>query len=381
MSTLSTTRRPSALRPARPGVPWKTVLTLAVAMSCAASFWLVSLQGAIGVPERNRTPFATSLLLSVVVLPVLALGVLGTLTLAMRWFGPVLRGPRSVLIAGLLVVAVGTLIGLGAIVASSTYDYSQQLNQIQTAHGMVPCTGSCVPREQHDILVLHVRGVLLVGRWLLLTNLVLVAWIVAMWGGRIKLITSSTTAPDDEAADQETLPAGGLSDDVRLLLVGALGGAAVIHAAVIREHLSEWPAAGLFFVALTVAEIVVAGLVLGRLGGRTALLAATALSVVPLAVWLWSRTLGLPFGPEAGIPEAVAVPDVLACFLEIGAALAALALLTPRRLVRPPLSAHAKGLAVLALVAITTIGFAATGPAWFDAFGVAASQTGMEMPQ
>ena len=48
--------------------------------------------------------------------------------------------------------------------ASSLYDYSLQLHHIQTGMaGMSPCTGACVPREQHDILVLHLRGVLLVG--------------------------------------------------------------------------------------------------------------------------------------------------------------------------------------------------------------------------
>ena len=60
MSTLSTIHRSRAVRPARPGVPWATVLTLAVAMSCACGFWLVSLQGAIGAtrtrPGRRSPP-------------------------------------------------------------------------------------------------------------------------------------------------------------------------------------------------------------------------------------------------------------------------------------------------------------------------------------
>jgi hypothetical protein len=52
-----------------------------------------------------------------------------------------------------------------------------------------------------------------------------------------------------------------------------------------------------------------------------------------------------------------------------------MALLSPGRLARPPHSAHALSLAVLVLVAITLIGFVATGPSWFDAFGTGASQT------
>src|SRR4051812_34360887 len=177
MATLSTIKRYRAVHPARLGVPWATALTLAAAMSCSCAFWLVSLEGAIGVPERTKTPFATSLMLSVALLPVFCGFVLGALTLVMRWFGPVLQGTRPVLTTALLLLTGGTLVGLAAIVASSLYDYSVQLDHIQVGmHGMAPCTGACIPREQQDIFGLHIRGVLLVGRWLLLTNAVLVAW-------------------------------------------------------------------------------------------------------------------------------------------------------------------------------------------------------------
>ena len=377
MSTLSTIKRSRAVRPARPGVPWATVVMLAVAMSCACGFWLVSLEGAIGAPERAGTPFATWLMLSAAILPVFCGAVLGVLILAMRWFGPVLRGSRAVVITAVLLVAAGTLVGVAAIGASSLYDYSLQLPQIQSGmHAMAPCAGSCIPREEHDVLVLHVRGVLLVGRWLLLTNLVLVAWLVAMWGGRIRLVTGSTD--DDAAVDRQTAGEGRTVHDVRLVLVGALAGAAVIHAAVVREHLDEWTAAGVFFIVLTTAEVLVACLLLGRRRGRGLLLGAAAISVTPLVAWLWSRTVGLPFGPEPGVAEAVGVPDVLACALEVVALLAVLGLLHGR-LVRPPLSAHTRGLAVLALIAVTVIGFAAAGPSWFDAFGVSAAHSTMEM--
>ena len=72
---------------------------------------------------------------------------------------------------------------------------------------------------------------------------------------------------------------------------------------------------------------------------------------------------------------------MLACALEVGALLAVLALLKPSRLVRRPPSAHTRGLAVLALIAVTAIGFAATGTTWFDAFGVSASHSSMEMSE
>ncbi len=380
MSTLSTIKRSRAVRPARRGVPWATVVTLAVAMSGACGFWLVSLQGAIGATERAGKPFATWLMLSAVILPVFCGVVLGALTLAMRWFGPVLRGPRKVLLTAVLLVAAGTLAGVATIGASSWYDYSLQLPHIGGGmHAMAPCAGACIPREQHDILALHVRGVWLVGRWLLLTNAVLVAWLVAMWGGRIRLATGSTD--DDASVDHPTSREGAPFDDLRLLLVGALVAAAVIHAAVVPEHLEEWTAAGVFFIVLTAAEVVVASLLLGRRRGRVVLLGAAALSITPLVAWLWSRTSGLPFGPEPGVAEAVGVPDLLACGLEVVALVAVLALLLdPGRRVRP-VSPHGRGLAVLTLIAVTAIGFAATGPSWFDAFGVSAGHSTMEMSE
>src|SRR5262245_18864303 len=293
MSTLSSVRRPRALRPGRAGVPWVTVAVLGLALSCSTAFWLVSLEGAIGATERFRTPFATWLMLSVALLPIMALAVLGVLMLALRWYGAELRGTGRVVLTGLMLVAASTLVGLAAIVASSAYDYSLQLPHVSGMNDMAPCTGACVPREQHEIFYLHVHGVFLVGRRLLLTNVVIVAWLVAMGGGRIRLVSRR-----DRAGDAST-SGGTRVDDARLLLGGALAGAAVIHAAVIYEHLQEWPAAGAFFIALTVAEAVAAVLLLTGLGGRL-LLGIAALSVLPLVVWCGSRTTGLPFGPEAG---------------------------------------------------------------------------------
>ena len=71
----------------------------------------------------------------------------------------------------------------------------------------------------------------------------------------------------------------------------------------VPEHLGEWPAAGGFFVVLTLAEVAAAALVVTR--RRWALPMALAVSVGPLLLWLWSRTLGMPFGPDPWVPEAV----------------------------------------------------------------------------
>jgi putative NADH-flavin reductase len=94
---------------------------------------------------------------------------------------------------------------------------------------------------------------------------------------------------------------------------------AVIHLAVVPEHAREWPAAAVFFVALTVAELVLAAVVLTGTS-RRALLVGGAVSLASALLWAASRTVGLPVGPEAFRPEAVAAPDLLATALEAFAA-------------------------------------------------------------
>ena len=106
-------------------------MPLAVVLAYADGFWLISLRGAVGSIERTREPFASWLRESTLALPVFVLAVLGALTLAARWFGPVLRKPKTVVAAALLVVAAGTLVGIAGLAASSAYDYHLQSSQLQ----------------------------------------------------------------------------------------------------------------------------------------------------------------------------------------------------------------------------------------------------------
>ena len=125
---------------------------------------------------------------------------------------------------------------------------------------------------------------------MLLTNLVLVGWVVA----------SGRPAGPRDAPARGPAPRRRVHD-LRPLLVAGLVGSAAIHAAVVPEHLTEWAAAGSFFVVLTLAELALgtacssgSPAVLGRRGrglGR------------PLVLWLVSRTVGLPFGPEPWHPR------------------------------------------------------------------------------
>lgn len=360
------------------GVPWGTVAALAVGLSFADQFWAVSLREAVGAVQRTGSPFSAWWHEATVLLPAYAVAVLAALTVATRRYGPVLRTRRALGATVLLVVAAGTVVSTAVLVVSAAYDYHLQKQGLAMMSAMrATCTGACLDSQRHATLAAHVTGVLYVSRWLLLTNVVLVGWLVAMWAGRLRL---TVTRP--------ARPGRWYSPGRRGLLAGALVGAAAIHAAVTPAHLDEWPAAGTFFLLLTVAELAVAALLMLRLDEPVVLRAAAAVSVGPLVLWLWSRTAGLPFGPGTGAREAVGVADVMACALELAALCVAVALLraSPGGPASPHATepvrvhaAHARALVVTALVAATVLGVSASGLAPLDAFGVARAGSPGEM--
>lgn len=381
--TAPATQRQGAV-PGRPAVPWATVLPLAVVMAYSDGFWMTSLRLAAGAVERTQGPFASWLRESTLILPLFVFAVLGAITWAMHLFGPVLGSFRRLLATVLLVVAAGTLVGIAALAASSAYDYHLQADQLQLMDSMRPTNATnLLALQQHATLWLQLRAVAYGSVILLATNLVAVAWVVALRGGRLRLrtLTAATTdTPADTPAEAPGAPGASQSraSDLRLLLAAGLVGTAAIHAAVIPQHLSEWAAAGTFFLVLVAAELAVAALLLTRHQPRI-LIAAAGVSAGPLALWCYSRTLGMPFGPGAGTPEPLGLSDITACILEITTLVLAVLLLRRSQALqsRPPASAHHKGLALLAVIAITAIGLAGSGVGWLDGIGNTTDQPGM----
>lgn len=361
-------------------VPWLTVIPLAALLTYADGFWLISFRGAVGSIERTQEPFISWLRESTLTLPLFVFAVLGASMLALRLFGPGQRS-RTVLATSLVIVAAGTLAGVVVLTASTAYDYHLQLSHLAMS-GMMrgDCSGSCLVQQQHATFLVDVKAVGYGSALMLGTNLLLVGWLVALRGGRV-LTSSAARGPawlpgqrsraqvDDAPVFGDREARGTRLADLRLLLAVGLVGSAVIHAAVVPEHLHEWPAAGTFFMALAAAEVVAAVTALDRPSRATIGLAALV-SVGPLALWAYSRTLGMPFGPEPGVAEAVGLADVAACVLEVGSLLAAALLLVGRdRLLRPSVSADARRLAVVAVVAVAAIGLGGSELAMFDALG------------
>jgi hypothetical protein len=140
-------------------------------------------------------------------------------------------------------------------------------------------------------------------------------------------------------------------------------GAAAIHFAVIGEHFAEYPPYGVAFTAFAWFQVGWAAAFVVR-HGRAMAIGAIAVNGGALAVWVVSRTIGLPIGPEPGALEPVGPLDIAAAALEI-ALIALLAWDLGARSVRwrPALpysgAAVVVGTGLLAVVLLTSAAFVA----------------------
>jgi hypothetical protein len=111
------------------------------------------------------------------------------------------------------------------------------------------------------------------------------------------------------------------------LLPGPLSlGAAAIHYAVMSEHFAEYWAFGVFFASSAWFQAWWA--VEYSLPNRTQLLwwVGVLVNALVVAIWIVSRSTGLPFGPRPGETEPIGAPDVMATVLEVALVIVLLAL-------------------------------------------------------
>jgi hypothetical protein len=146
-------------------------------------------------------------------------------------------------------------------------------------------------------------------------------------------------------------------------------GAAAIHFAVISEHFEEYWFFGAFFLVVAWSQAVSSIAIVAR-PGRRVLLAIAVVNAVVILIWIWSRTAGLPIGPEAGEPEAVGAPDVLSTVFEALLLAWALGKLSPRIVSK----AASRGLGILTTAVVWACVVAATALVFF-------SETGEAMPR
>jgi hypothetical protein len=99
-----------------------------------------------------------------------------------------------------------------------------------------------------------------------------------------------------------------------ILLAATSLGAAVLHAAFTPVHFAETWTHGLFFAALAWLQLALAVALIAAPSRRVFRLGLLNLGVI--AVWIVSRRIGTPFGPNAWVAESVGTPDLVATGLE-----------------------------------------------------------------
>jgi hypothetical protein len=102
----------------------------------------------------------------------------------------------------------------------------------------------------------------------------------------------------------------------RATAVLASFGAAGIHFGAAREHFAEFTPAGAFMLVTGVAQFAW-GVAVARGTSERIVEAGLAANAGIVALWVASRTVGLPVGPMAGVPEHIHGTDLVATALEM----------------------------------------------------------------
>lgn len=131
-------------------------------------------------------------------------------------------------------------------------------------------------------------------------------------------------------AEHPPTAAGEAADGVELTaaerIVGAACGisvaASMIHASYIVPHFREYWLFGLFFVFSAVFQLVWGMVVWNRRSDRALLSAGAVVNLAIVVLWIVTRTVGLPIGPDPGQTEVAGLHDILASVDEIALALA-----------------------------------------------------------
>jgi hypothetical protein len=118
-------------------------------------------------------------------------------------------------------------------------------------------------------------------------------------------------------------------DDGLFVACGLAWAAGLIHVVAAIQHVDEYVLFAVFFALLAPAQFAW-GTALYRRPGRRLLLIGAIGSLLVVALWVASRTTGLPLGPEAWTPEPVGPVDAIASADELALALVAVMQLVQR---------------------------------------------------
>ena len=172
----------------------------------------------------------------------------------------------------------------------------------------------------------------------------------------------------------------GISATARPYFAGGLAalsvGAAAIHFAVTFEHFNEYLLYGVFFLVIAWAQMIWAAVAVWRLP-RWWLWLGIAGNAAVVAVYLASRTTGLPFGPDKGHTEQFGALDVVSALLELALIAGCAALLWRPSLADRPVRRRTGIAAIASMAAIPAAVIAATTAVMTPGWGGPEGPAGM----
>jgi hypothetical protein len=211
-----------------------------------------------------------------------------------------------------------------------------------------------------------------------------------LWRTPLRVVQGQQGAPERRATSQ--VIRGGRGARARLAtarpyLLGGLAslsvGAAAIHFAVMFEHFAEYTLYGVFFLVVSWTQMIWAAVVLWR-PARLWLWLGTAGNALVLAVYVASRTTGLPIGPDASNPEPAGNLDVVSATLEFALIAGCAALLWRPSLADQPVRRRGTAAAVASLAVVPAFVIAVTSavmtPGWAGPEGPAGMAAGAAAP-
>ncbi len=159
------------------------------------------------------------------------------------------------------------------------------------------------------------------------------------WTYRCPLTTDVKRAERPEAAGPASSPdaspapppAGIVRSPRVLLIAGVSVATGVIHAKALIDHASHYWLFGVFFGALTYIQVLWGVQLYRRPDDRRLFGPIAVMSLGVVAIWLLSRTVGIPIGPWASEAEPVGMADFAASVNELVLAALIFAILRPDR--------------------------------------------------
>lgn len=201
-----------------------TVGLIAVLAAFAGGFIVISLQGAVGAVERVGDPFRRWVTTSLALVPVYVLAVLGAVALARWWFADTRFRKLLFATAMVTMIAATSMVGVFTVAGSAAYDYRLQSARMERTAAVVDdltagspavaasqsgtsvqvsvCT---VCESRRKTLETHVRAGTLASIITLVTNTVLVLWVIALRGGVLWIDGPRRAAPSPSVSPDPKL--------------------------------------------------------------------------------------------------------------------------------------------------------------------------------